>query len=177
MDVTFTTANPCIGDESAFLRKEDLCGSLQTLACAKASSVAEENVTALVLGADTIVALGSSVLGKPQNESDARSMLTALSGKTHVVYTGVALVCKESGFVYSEYAATTVTFRSLAKEEIESYLACSEWIDKAGAYAIQGNALVFVDRIDGCYYNVVGLPISATIRCFTEYTLRKDAQA
>lgn len=116
---------------------------------------------AIVIAADTIVVLGSQVLEKPQSIQDARSMLSALSGKTHEVLTGVALAHqrlnrleKREGLVVS----TRVTFKNLAAREIDSYIASGEPMDKAGAYAAQGRGSYFVKEIVGSYTNVVGLP-------------------
>jgi len=177
MGFTFTIQKPLIENEEEFLAKGEIEESLQRLACAKADSVAVDNRESLVLGADTVVVSGALILGKPSDAGQAMTMLLQLSGKTHFVYTAVTLVCKERRFVCQALQKTSVTFRELSGWEIESYIAGDEWHDKAGAYAIQGNALVFVDKIDGCYYNVVGLPVRATIDCFSSYISRKDQAA
>jgi septum formation protein len=111
-----------------------------------------------VLGADTTVALDNHILGKPESPADAARMLRLLSGRTHRVLTGVALVTATSTEVAAE--VTAVTFLTLTDEEIDSYIATGEPMDKAGAYAIQGRAARWVPRIEGCYFNVVGLPIA-----------------
>jgi septum formation protein len=169
MGLRFDTAVPDIRDEGTFFRAGPLCKSLKALAIAKAGSVARKHPEALVLGADTVVVLGKKVLGKPKNRSDARAMIELLSGKTHRVLTAVALVCGECAFSVSAVAETHVVFRGISREELDEYLGNGDWRDKAGAYAIQGNAMAFVDRIEGCFYNVVGLPVRTTIDCFTEY--------
>ena len=111
----------------------------------------------IVLGADTIVVLDNKVLGKPCDEFDARHMLERLSGKAHSVITGVALLIKgKEVFFYNE---TKVYFKQLAPFEIESYIASGEPMDKAGAYGIQGKGALWVDKIEGSYTNVVGLPV------------------
>jgi septum formation protein len=126
---------------------------------ARAGSLARPD--ALVLGADTVVALDGRALGKPADRADARRMLLALSGRTHEVHTGVALA--QGGEVLVTDAVTTrVTFRDLSTDEVEAYLATGEALDKAGAYGIQGRAALLVRAIDGCYFNVVGLPLSRT---------------
>jgi septum formation protein len=112
----------------------------------------------VVLGADTIVTLDNHILGKPEDPADAARMLRLLSGRTHRVITGVALVTAAGAEVASE--ATAVTFRALSGEEIAAYVATGEPMDKAGAYAIQGRAARWIPRIEGCYFNVVGLPIA-----------------
>lgn len=111
----------------------------------------------IVLGADTIVVLDNKVLGKPYDESDARHMLEHLSGRAHSVITGVALLIKGKEVVF--YNETKVYFKHLAPFEIESYIASGEPMDKAGAYGIQGKGALWVDKIEGSYTNVVGLPV------------------
>ena len=112
----------------------------------------------IVLAADTIVTLDNQILGKPSNPSDAARMLRLLSGRTHQVITGVALVTATSSQVAVE--STAVTFRALTEQEIAAYIATGEPMDKAGAYAIQGRAARWIPRIEGDYFNVVGLPIA-----------------
>ena len=111
----------------------------------------------IVLGADTIVVLDNEVLGKPQDEADARQMLERLSGRSHSVVTGVALLIKGDEVVF--YNETKVYFKELAPFEIESYIASGEPMDKAGAYGIQGKGALWVEKIEGSYTNVVGLPV------------------
>ncbi|WP_251421568.1 Maf family protein [Veillonella agrestimuris] len=112
---------------------------------------------AIVLGADTIVVLDGVVLGKPKDEKEADSMLRQLSGKAHSVITGVALLIKGEEIVF--HSETKVYFKDLADFEIASYIASKEPLDKAGAYGIQGKGALWVDRIEGSYTNVVGLPV------------------
>ena len=111
-----------------------------------------------VLGADTTVTLDNQILGKPEDSADAARMLRLLSGRTHRVITGVALVTAQSTQVASE--VTAVKFLTLSEEDISAYIATGEPMDKAGAYAIQGRAARWIPRIDGDYFNVVGLPIA-----------------
>ena len=112
----------------------------------------------VVLGADTTVTLDDHILGKPEDTADAVRMLRLLSGRTHRVITGVAVVSAEGTEAAAE--ATAVSFRRLTEEEIAAYVASGEPMDKAGAYAIQGRAARWIPRIEGCYFNVVGLPIA-----------------
>ena len=140
-----------------------ICGeSPEDTACRlaemKASNVAEANPGEWVVGADTLVALGTTSLGKPKNDKEAFAMIAMLQGKTHRVITAVAVISPE-GEKYVEYETTNVVFRPLSDEEIASYIALGESLDKAGAYAIQGRGMLLVERIDGCYFNVVGLPV------------------
>jgi septum formation protein len=169
MGFSFDVCVPLVDNEAVFLESGPLRESLQNLALAKAGSIAQDNEDALILGADTVVVLGDAVLGKPKSSNDAKEMIRLLSGNVHTVMTGVALVCKKSGFEKKTYASTNVWFRNINEDESDDYIAKGDWQDKAGAYAIQGNALVFIDKIDGCYYNVVGLPVKQTIECFAEF--------
>lgn len=129
------------------------------LALQKAREVAALRPEATVIGADTVVALDGQVLGKPSDEEEAREMLSALSGRRHQVYTGMAVLSGGQAFTHVE--CTQVEFRPLTAEEIAAYVATGESMDKAGAYGIQGRACVFIRGIQGDYYNVVGLPVCA----------------
>ena len=112
----------------------------------------------VVLGADTTVTLDNHILGKPADASDAARMLRLLSGRTHLVITGVAVVTPQTAEVAAE--VTAVRFLTLSDREIEDYVATGEPMDKAGAYGIQGRAARWIPRIEGCYFNVVGLPLA-----------------
>jgi septum formation protein len=160
--------------ESAYIDAADMEESLGRLAVAKAVSVAGNFPEAIVLAADTIVVCDKRVLGKPADRDEARRMLEKLAGRRHTVMTGVALACREVDFCQSAIAATDVWFRELSAGEIEWYLDSGEPFDKAGAYGIQGKAMIFIDKIEGCYYNVVGLPVRGTIDLFTAFTARKE---
>ena len=121
-----------------------------------------ERLGEVALGADTIVVVGDVVLEKPADEDDARAMLRMLSGREHVVITGVCL--RHAAGAIVDHAETTVRFAEMSDAEIDAYVASGEPMDKAGAYAIQGLASKFVEKIDGCYFNVVGLPVSLVYR-------------
>ena len=123
-----------------------------------AKAPAEDESPLAVLGADTTVVLDDMILGKPEDAADAARMLRLLSGRTHSVITGVALVTAEGADVAAE--TTAVPFRDLSEQEISAYVATGEPMDKAGAYAIQGRAARWIPRIEGCYFNVVGLPLA-----------------
>jgi len=115
----------------------------------------------IVITADTIVVLNKTVLGKPKNKKDAFRILKLLSGKTHVVYTGYSIFNFTNNKTISEYEKTEVTFRDLNDEEIKEYINGGSPMDKAGAYGIQDDfGAVFINKINGCYYNVVGLPLA-----------------
>ena len=124
-----------------------------------------------IVAADTVVLVNQTVLGKPDSASSAASMLQLLSGRTHVVLTGLCVLEAPSGHRWVETVSTQVRFGPLTEEEIRQYVATGEPLDKAGAYAIQGLASKFVERIEGCYCNVVGLPVP------TLYRLLKEAAA
>lgn len=131
----------------------------------KALDVAERCSGRLVLGADTVVVLGGRVLGKPESADDARRMLLELSGRTHEVITGVAFALSagpEPELLALDHVRTRVEFRDLSDEEIAAYVESGEPMDKAGAYGIQGRGALLVREIAGCYFNVVGLPLSRT---------------
>jgi septum formation protein len=130
------------------------------LAEKKARKVAENINDAIIVGADTIVVLNNHMLGKPRTANEAREMLRTLSGKTHTVYTGLAIVDKPSEEMVSDYQRTRVTFRELNDREIEQYVKTKNPMDKAGAYGIQDQSAVFVSKIEGCFYNVMGFPLA-----------------
>ncbi len=132
---------------------------VRRLAQAKAQEVANRYSSSWVLGADTVVALGSQVLGKPVNAEAGRKMLRALSGRTHRVLTGLALLGPGGTFRRIHEETTWVTFRRLTNRELDAYLKTKEPFDKAGGYAIQGTAADWVSEIRGDYFNVVGLPL------------------
>jgi septum formation protein len=124
---------------------------------------------AVIIGADTIVFLGNRVLVKPTSEIEAVTMLTQLSGKTHQVFTGLAVYDCAGGRLALDFAMTEVTFRPLDAREIVAYVQTKEPFDKAGAYGIQGRGAVFVAKINGCYFNVVGLPLSKLALILNEF--------
>jgi septum formation protein len=134
---------------------------VQRLAEAKAIAVSA-GPGDIVLGADTTVVIDGQMLGKPDDSADARRMLALLSGRRHEVVTGICL--KRGAELVRDWAATQVWFSTMTAAEIDEYVAAGEPMDKAGAYAIQGLASKFIEKIEGCYFNVVGLPISLVYR-------------
>jgi septum formation protein len=145
------------------------------VAAAKAELVAARALgPAIVLAADTIVVLDERILGKPRSELDARHMLKALGGRTHAVLTGVTLIRLPDAERVEFVESTLVDFAELSEEEISRYLATDEPHDKAGAYAIQGRAGRYIPRIEGCYFNVVGLPIARVQQALTELGWTED---
>lgn len=140
-----------------------------SLSFQKALDVAERHGGGLVIGADTIVILDHEILGKPLDEEEAFSMLRRLSGKCHRVVTGYSIIDAEGTERVVDYETTYVYFRSLSDQEIREYVSTGECQDKAGAYGIQGRGALLVERIEGCYFNVVGLPISKLNHSLKEY--------
>lgn len=135
--------------------------NVQNLARQKAQAVADEHEDTWVIGADTVVCYQGRIMGKPKDENEAKEMLRLLSGKTHQVYTGVAVIYKEKGICHTFYQETQVTMQILTDTEIEDYIATEEPKDKAGAYGIQGYGARYITEIHGDYYNVMGLPVHA----------------
>ncbi len=135
--------------------------AVQELALTKARTVAAKFNAGIILGADTVVVIDGEPIGKPENDAHALKILTRLSGNRHEVITGVALINikQKNEVVWTE--KTAVYFRTLHQSEILAYIRSGESSDKAGAYGIQGRAGVFVERIEGCYFNVVGLPLAS----------------
>jgi septum formation protein len=150
------TVRPANVDETP-LPNESPAHYVERLASAKAAAVPAAPGE-IVLGADTTVVIGDEMLGKPSSESDARRMLALLAGRQHQVITGICL--KLSAIFVCDSAVTAVTFAPMTESEIAAYAATGEPLDKAGAYAIQGLASKYVEKIDGCYFNVVGLPVA-----------------
>ena len=124
----------------------------------KKAMAVEAAAEEIVLGADTTVVVGGAMLGKPASQAEARHMLVRLSGRRHEVLTGICL-CR-GGQVVRDWSATQVWFTAMSRREIREYARSGEPMDKAGAYAIQGLASRYVERIEGCYFNVVGLPVA-----------------
>jgi septum formation protein len=169
--VTFTAVTAGINED--LLANEAAAAYVQRLAEEKAQAVWNDHRSAdtsdeplLVLGADTCVVCDGHILGKPTSPADARRMLELLSGRTHAVLTGVAVVTGRK--IVRDLEITQVTFNCIDDAEIEQYIASGEPLDKAGAYAIQGYAARWIPRIEGCYFNVMGLPIARTIALLAE---------
>jgi len=135
--------------------------NVERISLAKAQSVGGKIESGIIIGADTVVVLKGKILGKPATPDEAVRMLSLLSGHTHVVYTGFSLYDRPTGKSVSTHETTHVTFRQLDQDEILEYVKAGSPMDKAGAYGIQDDyGAVFVERIEGCYYNVVGFPLA-----------------
>jgi septum formation protein len=149
--------------------------AVQRLAAAKAELVAARAVgPSIVVAADTVIVLDGHILGKPRTSDDARTMLAKLSGRTHSVVTGVTLVRLPDAERRSFVETTHVHFVTLSDEELTRYLATEEPFDKAGSYAIQGRAGRYIPRIEGCYFNVVGLPLARLCQALAELGWSED---
>ncbi|HUF28245.1 MAG TPA: Maf family protein [Gemmatimonadaceae bacterium] len=154
------------------LPDEEPAAHVERLAREKASAVAREHPKALTIGADTIVVVDDEVLGKPRDAAEAARMLRALSGRSHIVFTAVAVA--RDGRVEAEVERVAVTFRPLDEREIDRYVATGEPMDKAGAYGIQGFGATIVERIDGDYFAVMGLAIVRLIRLMARVGVRYE---
>jgi septum formation protein len=141
----------------------------QRTALEKAKDVASKHKDVLVIAADTFIVFGDQRLGKPHTESEARKMLKRLNGKSHSVITGFSIIDTEKNKTVSRSTETKVYIRKLAPSEIDSYVRSKEPLDKAGAYAIQGQGAAIVEKIEGDYFNVVGLPLSMLAEALKEF--------
>lgn len=155
-------------DEPAADAGETSGGYALRMARMKTLDVAAKCKGAYVLGADTVVAVGDFILGKPVDVDDARRMLGMLSGREHTVVTACCLVGPEGELVWEEALASKVTFATLTEEAIAAYVATGEPMDKAGGYAIQGLGAFMIARVEGSYTNVVGLPLAEVVKEFVQ---------
>jgi septum formation protein len=155
------------GIDETVLPNEDPAAYVQRLARSKAEAVARRLKEGLVLGADTTVVVANQILGQPVDEADARRMLRLLNAKWHDVLTGVAVI-RVGGEARVGYQTTRVRFAEMSEQEIDWYIATGEPFGKAGAYGIQGKASLFIEEIEGDYFNIMGLPIRLV------YTLTRD---
>lgn len=138
-----------------------------TLSERKALAVAALKKDSIIIGADTVVAIDNRILGKPKTYDEAFSMLSSLSGKNHFVYTGVCITDSEKQICFCE--KTEVEFYTLSKDEIHNYILTGDCFDKAGGYGIQSKGCTLVKKINGDYFNVVGLPIAKAVRALNEF--------
>jgi septum formation protein len=138
----------------------------------KARAVKLRTRAGIIIAADTVVVLDDTMLGKPVDDHDAERMLTLLSGRMHRVITGLAVMDIRTGNIQTGHTSTRVWFRTLTQDQILSYVNTKEPLDKAGAYGIQGKGALLVDRIEGCYFNVVGLPLSCLGAMLMNYGIR-----
>ncbi|MFC1943056.1 Maf family protein [Chloroflexota bacterium] len=141
----------------------------QKISLEKAKVVASKHQNVIVIAADTFIVLGDQILGKPHTEKEARKMLEAISGKSHSVITGFSIIDTSNNKTLSKSVETRIYVRRLTLAEIDAYVKSKEPLDKAGAYAIQGLGAVFVEKIEGDYFNVIGLPLSALTETLKEF--------
>ena len=139
------------------------------LSLKKAEAIARRYEKALVIGADTFIVFKGRIIGKPHTKAEARRMLTMLSGRRHTVITGFTIIDGERGKRVSRSEETTVVLKKLTRREIEGYVKTEEPLDKAGAYAVQGIGAAIVSRIEGDYFNVMGLPFSKLVECLNGF--------
>ena len=133
---------------------------VETLACKKAENIARQIPGGIIIGADSVVVLDGRILGKPAHAKESYEILHLLSGRIHQVYTGFSIITMPQHEIISGHEVTRVKFRDLETREIVKYIESGQPLDKAGSYGIQDDAALFVESIDGCYYNVMGLPIT-----------------
>lgn len=164
--INFEAVTTEVKEDNDFYKSPDTL--VMALAFEKANSVAVKHEDAIVIGADTVVEIEGEILGKPKSREDAKRMMEKLRGKTHKVITGFSIIDLSSDKKYMDYEVTEVVFKDLSDEDIEAYLNKAEYMDKAGAYGIQEEAALFVEKIEGDYLNIVGFPISKI------YTVLKD---
>ncbi len=141
----------------------------QKISLEKAKVVASKHKNAIVIAADTFIIFGGQILGKPHTEKEARKMLETISGKSHSVITGFSIIDTGTSKTLSKSVETKIYIRKLTLAEIDAYVKSKEPLDKAGAYAIQGLGSVFVEKIEGDYFNVIGLPLSALTEALKEF--------
>lgn len=170
LDMVGISCEVCIPDIEENTDKTVPSEIVKDLSLQKALSVAPKYPGQAVLAADTIVEIDGRILGKPKTEDEAFSMLKMLSGRTHSVYTGVALIFPD-GSRDSSYSETRVTMFDNSDDLIRDYISTGEPMDKAGSYGIQGTGAYLVEKVDGDYGTIVGLPVSIVFRKLREYTL------
>ncbi len=163
--VTFKIIEPAIHEDMVSSENPD--EMVVEIAQKKALDVTRRLISGFVLAADTVVVCQEKVLGKPGDRDEARRMLKMLSGKEHKVFTGLALYDIAAERCQTGFTKTGVWMKALQNRHIDAYVLSGEPLDKAGAYGIQGKGALFIDRIEGCYFNVVGLPLSLLYELFT----------
>jgi len=158
-------ADPCRDPEPLQKKSESPSVYVRRVARLKASAVAACHPNSRIIAADTIVVVKDAVLGKPSDRTEAKNMLRRLSGRRHEVLTGLCLItADEPRRVYSSVTCSGVYFHRMSDGDIDWYLNTEEYRDKAGAYGIQGFASLFINRVEGCYFNIVGFPVSEFAR-------------
>jgi septum formation protein len=159
---------PAHVDEN-YLAGESPGQHVRRLSTIKAMAVAQKYQKAWVLGADTIVVIDETILGKPKNRTQAKNMLKKLSGREHKVFTGVTIIHRTLNIHEIKVIQSTVRFKTISTEEMNWYTACDEPYDKAGGYAVQGKGAIFIKSIRGSYSNVIGLPLCEVVELLKKY--------
>ena len=161
-------ASDCKEDINPGLVPEEL---VRQLSIKKAKSVAARHKNAIIIAADTIGVMGDKILGKPHPENEVRKMLRTISGKSHLVITGFSILDTATNKIVTRTVKTKVYIKQLTDREIDAYVKTGEPLDKAGAYAIQGLGAIIVEKIEGDYYNVMGLPLNALTEALKEFRI------
>jgi septum formation protein len=179
LGLSFEAVAPPDGLEPAWDGNEEPVAFAKRLASLKAAAVSRLRPGAVVVAADTVVVLDGEVLEKPRDESDARAMLARLGGREHAVHTGVVVSCPpgvagEDRSLVSGVESTAVRFRPLTPAAIAAYVATGEPLDKAGAYGIQGYGAALVESVRGCYFNVMGFPVTRILSLLAELGWRYE---
>ena len=164
--LSFEVRPPCIDED--FFKGESISQYLNRITEMKAHSIKLQEKEKIILAADTIVTLGDDIIGKPKDAKDAFNTLKRLSGRTHSVFTAYNIINFDNGKEKKKICKTDVTFHTLSEKVISTYIDTQEPFGKAGSYAIQGIGCTLVEKICGCYYNVVGLPISSVMKDLIE---------
>ncbi|KYO64779.1 Maf family protein [Thermovenabulum gondwanense] len=144
---------------------------VKKIAVEKVISVSRKVRNSIVIGADTLVYAENKILGKPGTEKEALDMLLLLSNKWHKVYSGIAVLDTETQKLIVDVEESSVKFKGISEKEARNYIQTGEPMDKAGAYAIQGRGAVFIERIEGCYYNIVGLPLFKLVKLLEQFNV------
>lgn len=155
--------------DEKYLAGESPAQHVRRLSTIKAMAVAQKYQKAWVLGADTIVVIDETILGKPKNKAQAKNMLKKLSGREHKVFTGVTIAHMTLNIYEKKVVQSTVRFKTISTEEMNWYTACDEPYDKAGGYAVQGKGAIFIKSIRGSYSNVIGLPLCEVVELLKKY--------
>lgn len=170
LGLKFSVEPSCLDENLNY--KLDFGPLVAEMAFEKAMAVAKRHEKGLVLGADTIVVLDDMILGKPSTFKEAEEMLNSLSGRWHEVFTGLSLVDAATRRYINEFQESRVKFKDLSSLEIQNYIKTGEPMDKAGAYGIQGKGALFVEKIEGDYYNIVGLPLFKLSEMLAQFDIK-----
>ena len=160
MNISFRIKNPTINEKSFKINHGSPKKYCEILAYEKANNISKNDIDSLVIGADTIIYHKNKIIGKPKSKKEAFSHLKRLSNSSHCVYTSVSIICKAKGINEKIIDETTVTFNKLNQEDIKFYIDNYNPEMRAGSYGIQDWSSIFIKKINGCYYNVVGFPLS-----------------